>query len=122
MYSVHVFIPSPITILIILLPCALTDCYKMKRTLLVFLAIATMAAALTVDRRRAIGSALVGGAAGWIGINPAAFAAGAVPTPEELERIRIGYKQINYLLNNFEVSLKKCLLYLDEYNLHDFAC
>mmetsp|Transcript_19443 Transcript_19443/g.26700 ORF Transcript_19443/g.26700 Transcript_19443/m.26700 type:complete len:230 (-) Transcript_19443:276-965(-) len=39
---------------------------------------------------------------------PAAFAAGAPPTKEELERIKIGYDNIQYLLNNFEKETTIC--------------
>lgn len=35
-------------------------------------------------------------------------AAGAVPTKEELDRIVVGYKQINYLLDNFEQETTTC--------------
>jgi hypothetical protein len=38
----------------------------------------------------------------------AAGAAGSPPTPQELERISIGYKQISDLLNNFEEATTTC--------------
>jgi len=37
-----------------------------------------------------------------------ACAAGAPPTPAELERIKIGYKQIEYLLQNFDQETTVC--------------
>merc|ERR1712125_93025 len=37
-----------------------------------------------------------------------AFAAGAPPTKEELDRIKIGHDQIVYLLNNFEKETTVC--------------
>lgn len=38
----------------------------------------------------------------------AALAAGSPPTPEELARIKEGYKQIQYLLANFEQETTIC--------------
>jgi len=37
-----------------------------------------------------------------LGLPSIATAASGTPTPEELDRIRTGYKQIDYLLKNFE--------------------
>ena len=39
---------------------------------------------------------------------PAGAAGGTPPTKEELERIRTGYKQIQYLLENFEQETTTC--------------
>lgn len=36
------------------------------------------------------------------GVPQIASAGGAPPSPEELERIKVGYKRISYLLANFE--------------------
>ena len=57
--------------------------------------------------RRAALSTVVGISA-LIGQNRVSFAAGAPPTKEELERIRTGYKQIQYLLENFEQETTVC--------------
>lgn len=57
--------------------------------------------------RRAALSTVVGISA-LVGQNQVSFAAGAPPTKEELERIRTGYKQIQYLLENFEQETTVC--------------
>jgi hypothetical protein len=36
------------------------------------------------------------------------FAGSAPPTPAELERVRVGYKQVQYLLNNFDSETTVC--------------
>mmetsp|Transcript_31505 Transcript_31505/g.76320 ORF Transcript_31505/g.76320 Transcript_31505/m.76320 type:complete len:158 (+) Transcript_31505:214-687(+) len=41
-------------------------------------------------------------------LSPAVAAGGTPPTKEELERIKIGYKQIQYLLENFEQETTTC--------------
>ena len=70
----------------------------------------------TVTRRDALlrGFGVMAGVAGTavFGLGssppPAVAAGGTPPTKEELERIRIGYKQIQYLLENFEQETTTC--------------
>jgi hypothetical protein len=60
--------------------------------------------------RRAFTKSLVPASLG-IGLGlqgPPAFAAALPPTPEELARIRKGYQQIEYLLENFEQETTVC--------------
>jgi hypothetical protein len=54
----------------------------------------------------AITTALVAVAAS--SANPALAAAGDPPTPEEIERIKTGYKNIQYLLSNWEKETTVC--------------
>mmetsp|Transcript_5400 Transcript_5400/g.6217 ORF Transcript_5400/g.6217 Transcript_5400/m.6217 type:complete len:203 (+) Transcript_5400:139-747(+) len=61
------------------------------------------------DRREAISKAAAFGTAGLlIQTQPSSAAANMPPTKEELERIRIGYKEITYLLENFEQETTTC--------------
>jgi hypothetical protein len=60
-----------------------------------------------VDRRKALATAF-GGTSAFLAVNqlgfvPPVLAADAGPTKEELDRIVKGYKQINYLLDHFDV-------------------
>lgn len=59
-----------------------------------------------VSRRVAIASTI--GMSAFAGGALPAFAGSGAPTPEELERIRTGYKQIQYLLDNFEQETTVC--------------
>merc|ERR1711957_16700 len=43
-----------------------------------------------------------------IQVQPSSAAEGAAPTTAELDRIRLGYKQITYLLDNFEQETTTC--------------
>mmetsp|Transcript_60300 Transcript_60300/g.67412 ORF Transcript_60300/g.67412 Transcript_60300/m.67412 type:complete len:203 (+) Transcript_60300:146-754(+) len=61
------------------------------------------------DRREAISKAAAFGTAGLlVQTQPSSAAANMPPTKEELERIRIGYKEITYLLENFEQETTTC--------------
>ncbi|OEU16765.1 hypothetical protein FRACYDRAFT_185490 [Fragilariopsis cylindrus CCMP1102] len=61
------------------------------------------------NRREAISKAVAFGAAGLlIQVQPSLAAEGAAPTTAELDRIRLGYKQITYLLDNFEQETTTC--------------
>mmetsp|Transcript_26996 Transcript_26996/g.65522 ORF Transcript_26996/g.65522 Transcript_26996/m.65522 type:complete len:211 (+) Transcript_26996:114-746(+) len=59
-----------------------------------------------VSRRVAIAGTM--GMSAIVGAALPASAGSAAPTPEELERIRTGYKQIQYLLDNFEQETTVC--------------
>ncbi|KAL3943599.1 MAG: hypothetical protein SGBAC_002343 [Bacillariaceae sp.] len=59
-----------------------------------------------VSRRVAIASTI--GMSAFAGGALPAFAGSGAPTLEELERIRTGYKQIQYLLDNFEQETTVC--------------
>ena len=59
-----------------------------------------------LSRREAVATAF--GLAGIVAQAPIALAGSAAPTPDELERIRVGYKQIQYLLDNFEQETTVC--------------
>ena len=59
-----------------------------------------------VSRRDLISSAV--GIVAISGASLPAYAGSGPPTPEELERIKIGYKQIQYLLDNFESETTVC--------------
>ena len=58
-----------------------------------------------ISRRFAIAAAV--GISAVSGALPAS-AGSAAPSPEELERIKVGYKQIQYLLDNFEQETTVC--------------
>jgi len=61
------------------------------------------------DRREAISKAAAFGAAGLLfQTQPSSAAVQMPPTQEELDRIRVGYKQITYLLENFEQETTTC--------------
>jgi len=61
------------------------------------------------DRREAISKAAAFGAAGLlVQTQPSSAAAQIPPTKEELERIQVGYKEISYLLDNFEQETTTC--------------
>ena len=61
------------------------------------------------NRREAISKAVAFGAAGLlIQVQPSLAAEGAAPTTAELDRIRLGYNQITYLLDNFEQETTTC--------------
>jgi len=61
------------------------------------------------DRREAISKVAAFGTAGLlVQTQPSSAAANMPPTKEELERIRIGYKEITYLLENFEQETTTC--------------
>jgi len=61
------------------------------------------------DRREAISKAAAFGTANLlVQTQPSSAAANMPPTKEELERIRIGYKEITYLLENFEQETTTC--------------
>jgi hypothetical protein len=93
-------------------------------TLLVTTSMAVSAAALsgetagnTLSRRQALASATGGGAIGLAAaalvsqarpVRAAATTATSPPTAEELNRIRVGYQQIEDLLNNFEEATTVC--------------
>eukprot|EP00980_Cylindrotheca_fusiformis_P001534 scaffold350_cov133-Cylindrotheca_fusiformis.AAC.5 len=57
--------------------------------------------------RRVVGSRI---AAIWtvVGQAQVSYAGSAPPSPEELQRIKVGYNQIKYLLNNFEQETTVC--------------
>ena len=57
----------------------------------------------TLTRRQAFAAAAASAL-----VPQSSWAAAGGPTPQELERIKIGYKQINELLNNFEESTTTC--------------
>ena len=63
------------------------------------------------SRRDVLATAFGGGCAAIIGsqlmVPQPAFAAAGGPTKEELARIVVGYKQINYLLEHFDVRIRK---------------
>lgn len=59
-----------------------------------------------VSRRVLVSSAM--GIFAVSGISLPASAASGPPTPDELERIKVGYKQIQYLLDNFEKETTVC--------------
>ncbi|KAL3932240.1 MAG: hypothetical protein SGARI_004018 [Bacillariaceae sp.] len=64
-----------------------------------------------MDRRQALGKTVAAAAFGIGALQTQAqpaMAANAGPTPEELQRIQIGYKQITELLNNFEEATTTC--------------
>jgi hypothetical protein len=60
------------------------------------------------NRREAISKAVAFGAAGLLVQAQPASAAPGAPTTAELDRIRLGYKQITYLLDNFEQETTTC--------------
>ena len=69
-----------------------------------------MSTKTTIGRREAISRAVSFGVAGF-GLSfktQPSVAAGSPPTKEELDRIRVGYKQITYLLENFEQETTTC--------------
>eukprot|EP00522_Entomoneis_paludosa_P010585 CAMPEP_0172450068 /NCGR_PEP_ID=MMETSP1065-20121228/8577_1 /TAXON_ID=265537 /ORGANISM="Amphiprora paludosa, Strain CCMP125" /LENGTH=209 /DNA_ID=CAMNT_0013201837 /DNA_START=33 /DNA_END=662 /DNA_ORIENTATION=+ len=94
------------------------------RTILLLLAIAQSTRALSLpgadsrtnakpvgvqSRRQALTFTVAGVASAAFGLqNEAAGAAASPPTEAELERIRVGYKQIQYLLDNFEQETTIC--------------
>ena len=43
-----------------------------------------------------------------LGMNPDVAMAAGAPTKEELERIKIGYERMNYLLDNWEKETTVC--------------
>ena len=91
-----------------------TKMVKIRSTLLssAVVAIACIASeALVVNkeglsRREAVAAAF--GLAGMVAQAPMALAGSAPPTPDELERVKVGYKQIQYLLDNFDQETTVC--------------
>ena len=91
-----------------------TKMVKIRSTLLspAIVAIACIASdALVVNkeglsRREAVAAAF--GLAGMVAQAPMALAGSAPPTPDELERVKVGYKQIQYLLDNFDQETTVC--------------
>lgn len=59
-----------------------------------------------MSRRTALSTVV--GISTLVGQTQVSFAAAGPPTKDELERIRIGYKQIQYLLDNFEQETTVC--------------
>ena len=59
-----------------------------------------------LSRREAVAAAF--GLAGMVAQAPMALAGSAPPTPDELERVKVGYKQIQYLLDNFDQETTVC--------------
>jgi hypothetical protein len=59
-----------------------------------------------ISRRVAISAAV--GMSTILGQARPSFAGTTGPSPDELERIKLGYKQIQYLLNNFEQETTVC--------------
>jgi hypothetical protein len=60
-----------------------------------------------MNRRQALGKT-VATAFGFATLQQPALAANAGPTPDELKRIQVGYKQITDLLDNFEEATTTC--------------